>query len=268
MSWVPVMQQQPQACMHTQLPDSRPWPVASSEFPRQTNVKSRGPLRGRKQADLWQYHQWHFVNENGNSSGSRIGLLFNTETRHRKRQGGKKVLSGVLQLSDSYSISAGCRVWRVLDLMLDKSQGSGDSATTGVHSECGHRHFIFSVLRFSLTVFKQCTCWQQVSLCMRIESWAWWYIPVSPVLGKQRQKDQEFKTSLGYIVISKPAWSPWNPVWIQREETGWGKGRRKRKEMEGKRGTEKAREQERECIEIQIGSRNTGAIILYSKSTN
>lgn len=57
----------------------------------------------------------------------------------------------------------------------------------------------------------------------------------------------------------------------QRQETGWGKGRRKREEMERERGTEKARDNESKgeqrkqenkredvCIEIQIGSRNTG----------
>jgi hypothetical protein len=28
---------------------------------------------------------------------------------------------------------------------------------------------------------------------------AWWYMPVIPALGRQRQEDPEFKASLGYI---------------------------------------------------------------------
>lgn len=38
-------------------------------------------------------------------------------------------------------------------------------------------------------------------------SWAWWPTPVIPVLARQRQKDCEFRASLGYIVtlsLKKP----------------------------------------------------------------
>jgi hypothetical protein len=38
--------------------------------------------------------------------------------------------------------------------------------------------------------------------------WAWWYTPVIPVPGNQRQEDHEFKSSLGYTVSSKAAWIP------------------------------------------------------------
>jgi hypothetical protein len=34
------------------------------------------------------------------------------------------------------------------------------------------------------------------------KSLAWWCIPVIPALEKQRQEDQKFETSLGYIVRS------------------------------------------------------------------
>jgi hypothetical protein len=38
----------------------------------------------------------------------------------------------------------------------------------------------------------------------RIFSWAWWYSPVIPALGRGKQKDLEFKTSLGYMVRACP----------------------------------------------------------------
>jgi hypothetical protein len=30
-------------------------------------------------------------------------------------------------------------------------------------------------------------------------NWAWWHTPVIPALGRLRQEDREFKSSLGYI---------------------------------------------------------------------
>jgi hypothetical protein len=31
------------------------------------------------------------------------------------------------------------------------------------------------------------------------ESWVWWCMPIIPALGRRKQEDQEFKSSLGYI---------------------------------------------------------------------
>jgi hypothetical protein len=35
---------------------------------------------------------------------------------------------------------------------------------------------------------------------------AWWYMPVILVLGRLRQKDLEFETSLGHVVSSRLTW--------------------------------------------------------------
>jgi hypothetical protein len=34
----------------------------------------------------------------------------------------------------------------------------------------------------------------------KMASWAWWYMPVIPTLGRQRQEDLQVQASLGYVV--------------------------------------------------------------------
>jgi hypothetical protein len=34
-------------------------------------------------------------------------------------------------------------------------------------------------------------------------SWVWWFIPVIPALGRQRQEKHEFKDNLGYEILSQ-----------------------------------------------------------------
>lgn len=36
---------------------------------------------------------------------------------------------------------------------------------------------------------------------------SWWYIPIVPALDRQRQVDQEFKATFGYIVASGSTWT-------------------------------------------------------------
>jgi hypothetical protein len=37
--------------------------------------------------------------------------------------------------------------------------------------------------------------------------WAWWYRTIIPALRRVRQKDHEFKASLGYLTSSKSVWA-------------------------------------------------------------
>lgn len=60
-------------------------------------------------------------------------------------------------------------------------------------------------------------------------------------LGRRRQEDQEFKTSLSYIVISKPVRGTWDSVLKHGHRNRTGKRRRKTEETEGERGRENKR---------------------------
>lgn len=37
--------------------------------------------------------------------------------------------------------------------------------------------------------------------------WAWWLIPITPVLGKLQEEDCKFKITLSYIASSRLAWT-------------------------------------------------------------
>lgn len=50
-------------------------------------------------------------------------------------------------------------------------------------------------------------------------SWAWWATPVISVLGRLRQEDLKFHTSLSYRVSASPAWAP-EQILSQREKEG------------------------------------------------
>jgi hypothetical protein len=37
-----------------------------------------------------------------------------------------------------------------------------------------------------------------------LTQWAWWFLPIIPALGRQKQEDWKFDGGLGYIVSSSP----------------------------------------------------------------
>jgi hypothetical protein len=64
----------------------------------------------------------------------------------------------------------------------------------------------------------------------------WWYTCIIPVLGSLRQEDEEFETSLGYIV---------RPYEKKREKKG------KKERTEGRKEGRKERKKEREKKHIK-----------------
>jgi hypothetical protein len=57
---------------------------------------------------------------------------------------------------------------------------------------------VFSLLLYLCSWFYKRSLW-----CC----WTWWYTDVTPALGMLRQEDQEFESSLGYVVSSRLTWA-------------------------------------------------------------
>lgn len=63
----------------------------------------------------------------------------------------------------------------------------------------------------------------------RKENQTWRHIPIIPALGMQRQKDQEFKVSMSYIVNSRPSWTTSNTI-SPKQNTNNNKKQNKKKQ--------------------------------------
>jgi hypothetical protein len=59
----------------------------------------------------------------------------------------------------------------------------------------------FIIYIFNISLYLQVMSYHFTCTIRTLTNWAWWRMPKIPALGKLRQKDHEFETSLRYMVI-------------------------------------------------------------------